>query len=117
MKITKNTEQLEEYKEALRGFFTKGSTVYTVLRHVSPSGMSRDFGIVGITNDPRNPGQFNTYHPNYAVACVLGLKHEANGWKDSVRIDECGMNMAFEIVYRLATVLYGDGYALKQESL
>lgn len=117
MKITNNKEQLEEYKETLKGFFPIGSTVYTVLRHVSSSGMTRDIGIVGIANDPRNEGHFKTFHPNYMVACLLGLKHEANGWRDSVRIEDCGMNMAFAIVYRLATVLYGDGYALKQESL
>ena len=117
MKTTKNKEQLEEYKETLKGFFPIGSTVYTVLRHVSSSGMTRDIGIVGIANDPNNSNQFRTFHPNYMVASLLGLKHEANGWRDSVRIEDSGMNMAFEIVYRLATVLYGDGYALKQKSL
>ncbi len=117
MKITKNKEQLEEYKETLKRFFPKGSTVYTVLRHVSSSGMTRDIGIVGINNDPTMEGQLRTFHPNYMVACLLGLKHEANDWRDSVRIKGCGMNMAFEIVYRLASILYGDGYALKQESL
>lgn len=114
MKITKNKEQLEEYKETLKGLFPIGSTVFTVIRHVSSSGTTRDIGIVGIANDPRNEGHFKTFHPNYMVASLLGLKHEANGWRDSVRIEGCG---AFEIVYRLSEVLYGDGYALKQESL
>ena len=117
MKLTKNKEQIEEYKETLKGIFPKGSTVYTVIRHVSSSGMTRDVGIVGIFNDPRNSGKLQTVHPNYAVACLLGLKHEPSDRRDCVRIEGCGMNMCFEIVYRLAIVLYGDGYALTQESL
>lgn len=98
----------------LKDRFPKGSTVYTILRSVSRSGMIRSIGLLSIRPDPEG-GELVIRHPNYAAALVLGLRDDQrNG---GVRISGAGMDMGFEIVYRLGSVLYGDGYALKHRWL
>lgn len=91
--------------ETLKRCFPQGSTVYTVLRHVSGSGMRRRISVVSLAEG-------YPVAPNYATAVLLGLPlwHEFN---DAVVIDGCGMDMGFEIAYRLGMALYGNGYALK----
>ena len=53
-------------------------------------------------------------HPNYSVSCALGLRL---GKRDGMIIHGCGMDMGFDIAYRLGFKLYGDGYVLKHEWL
>jgi hypothetical protein len=111
---TKPTKaEVEEQKELLKSWFPKGSTVYTVLRHVSASGMQREIGVVAILpQDPGNPGSgADLCHPNYAVSTVLGW---ARSKGDGVKVCGCGMDMGFHLVHELAGVLYGNGYDLKQ---
>lgn len=48
-KIT--THEREESLTRLREWFPKGSTVYTVLRHVSRSGMMRHIGVIALRID------------------------------------------------------------------
>ncbi len=94
----------------LRKWFPKGSTVYTILRSVGRTGMSRTIGIVSIETDNGEP---IVLHPNYAVSVVLGLRWKSGGIGDGVMIQGAGMDIGFEIAYRLGRVLYDDGYALK----
>ena len=107
------TTEFDEQVELLKGWFPKGSTVYTVLRHVSASGMQREIGVVAILpEDPRAPGSgADLRHPNYAVSTVLGWPRSKG---DGVKVRGCGMDMGFHLVYELSQRLYGDGYALKQ---
>lgn len=95
-------EKLCEY------YLTQGQTVYTILRSVSASGMCRHISLVAVDSD----GSLNdiTY---YAAAALNESLYEKNGHR-SIRQDGCGMDMGFNLVYNLATVLYGDGYSLKQ---
>lgn len=102
--MTIETEQLE----LLRKWFPKGSTVYTILRTRSRSGMQRTIGIVALLRDNET---IDTRHPNYAAATVLSLQRDKQ--YDGVKIRGCGMDMGFEIAYRLSCKLYDDGYALK----
>lgn len=108
------TTEFDEQVELLKGWFPKGSTVYTVLRHISASGMQREIGVVAILpEDPRAPGSgADLRHPNYAVHTVLGWAQGKRS--DSVKVRGCGMDMGFHLVYELSQRLYGDGYALKQ---
>lgn len=90
----------------------KGSTVYTVIRSVSRSRMSRVIGLVVIV--PGKPGEEPVmFHPNYSAARVLGYRM-APGSVDGLKVSGCGMDMGFHVVYSLAQAVYGDGYALKQ---
>jgi hypothetical protein len=90
----------------LRKWISPGDTVYTILRHVSASGMTRDIGIVLLKKDEKGNSYF--LHPNYAVAEALGYGRSPRG-ADGVRVGGCGMDMGFQIVYSLGAVLWPNG--------
>ena len=77
-----------------------GDTVYTVLRHVSQSGMSRNISLMVIKDN-------EVRHIDYSTHILTGYplaKHEG------VKIGGCGMDMGFALVYDLSRALYGSGY-------
>jgi hypothetical protein len=120
VKISK-TER-DEQIEKLRKWFPKGSTVYTILRSVSRSGMSRQISIVclhikdGRTAD-NSDARIIDLHPNWSISRALGYRLNKGGAHDAVIVNGCGMDMGFEIAYNLASALYGDGYALEHRWL
>lgn len=92
--------------EQLREDFPRGSTVHTVIRHVTSSGMGRTISVLfAVPNG-------EIYDMSYAAARALGwsMDHRRGG----VKVQGAGMDMAFHLVYSLAQALYGDGYALNQ---
>lgn len=93
----------------LREWIKPGDTVYTILDHVSRSGMSRQIRVVLLACEDGRPTDL---HPNWAVGKALGLSHgKRNGRElDSLTVGGCGMDMGFHLVYSLSSVLYGDGY-------
>jgi hypothetical protein len=96
-------QQKAEQQEAiakLREWIKPGDTVYTILRNVSRSGMSREIGIVLMENGV-------DLHPNYLVAKALG---ERIGKRDGVIVGGCGMDMGFHLVYNLGRVLFPEGF-------
>lgn len=116
----------------LREWIKPGDTVYTILDHVSRSGMMRHIrvlvpqtrreakysdgwreiadGVVAIT-DTDHGGQLEIrcvadfIHPNHAVSKALGIP-QAKG--DGLKIGGCGMDMGFHLVYELSHALYGS---------
>ena len=96
---------IDESKALLKEYFPKGSTAYTILRKVSPSGMYRNISVHSIINDKPT---WLSYH----VARVTGFPYKDK--TSAVGVGGCGMDMGFHMVYTLASVLYGDGYALKE---
>lgn len=88
---------LQHYGDALR----PGSTVYTVLRSVSRSGMSRDIDLYVIENG--EPHRI-TFHAARACGFTYSRKTEA------LRVGGCGMDMGFHVVSTLSHVLYPDGF-------
>lgn len=96
-------------KENILKLLDKGVTVFTILRHVSKSGMSRNISLVVI--DPEGKG---IYDITWLASQVLEMKRADDG---GITIRGCGMDMGFELVYRLGSEIYDDGYALKQEWL
>lgn len=93
-------EERQKAIDQLREWLKPGDTVYTILRNVSRSGMSREIGIVLIDKEGR------TLHPNYSVAKALG---ERQGKRDGVIVGGCGMDMGFHLVYNLGATLFGFG--------
>lgn len=87
----------------LREWLKPGDTVYTILRHVSRSGMSREIGCVLIKDGAH-------LHPNYSIAKALG---ERQGKRDGVIVGGCGMDMGFDLVYRLGYRLFPDGFGIE----
>jgi hypothetical protein len=102
------TAEQAEIIERIREMAPKGSDVYTILRHVSGSGMSRRISVIVIKDgEPRDI--------SWSIAKLGLFKMDAN--KDGLKVGGAGMDMGFHVVYSLASKIYGDGYALKQRWL
>lgn len=102
-----NTAEIEALKEETRQDLPAGSVVYTILRSVSRSGMSRVISVVTV-----NGGDVRQF--DYTLEQMLGYKMAPD---TGVKVAGCGMDMGFHLVYTLSQALYGDGYALKQRWL
>ena len=101
MSATAKKEQ-EEARVKLREWLQPGMTVYTILRHVSRSGMSRDVGVVLMWPDG------STLNPNHLVAKATGGRVNKAG--DGVVMGGCGMDMGFALVNDLSYNLFPDGF-------
>lgn len=108
--MTKKQQERADAVSQLREWIKPGDTVYTILDHVSASGMSRAIRVVLLECED---GRAIDLHPNYAVGQALDLRH----WKRQGReqgalvMGGCGMDMGFALVYNLSHTLYGNGYA------
>lgn len=93
-------QQQNEAIERLREWLKPGDTIYTILRHVSRSGMQREISLLyfGERSEP--------YDLDYNVAWAL----DARRGKRGVVASGCGMDMGFHLVYNLGRTLYPDGY-------
>lgn len=92
-------EQTEIAAE-LAALCPRGATVWTVLRSVSSSGMSRklDFYVMR-DNEPRRI----TWQ--MCKLGIAGMRYDDK--KEAATIGGCGMDMGFHAVYSLAARLYG----------
>ncbi len=102
-------QETEDCKKQLLELVKPGDTLYTILRHVSRSGMMRYISVITFQNG-------EPLHLDYCVAVVTG-SGLAPGYDPGVKRTGCGMDMGFDIVYSLSYRLFGDGYALKQRWL
>lgn len=97
----------QEAVQKLQGLLKKDSTVYTMVRSVSASGMSRQISLFIIQG-----GRLLSL--DFYVSKALGLQY-----KTGVVIRGCGMDMGFALVYNLARTLFtskkeDSGYFLNQ---
>lgn len=115
-KVMSKREQKQldrEYaKEHLLTHYVKeGAKVYTILRHVSASGMSRDISLVIAQAD-------EIIDITYYAAQALGDNPIESKGHRVIRVSGCGMDMGFHLVYNLSSVLFHGqeraGYVLKQ---
>jgi len=90
----------EQSRATLRAFFPPGSTAYTVLRHVSASGMSRRIGVLFAEGS-------RVRDVSHLVARALGDKLSDKG---GIVVGWCGMDMGFHLVHNLSSALWGNGY-------
>ena len=98
MKVT--NEQREQAKAKLREWLPPGSTVWTVLRHVSSSGMTRDISPVIVVDG--KPADISYW--------VNQLGIGTQGRNGGVRLGGAGMDMGFHLVYSLSYSLYQGGF-------
>lgn len=99
-----NKVEQQKAIEQLREWLKPGDTVYTILRNVSRSGMSREIG-VAIMRDG------SMLHPNYSVSKALNYR---TGKRDGIIMGGCGMDMGFALVYNLGRTLFPEGFALPE---
>ena len=90
----------DEAIATLRETLKPGMTVYTVLRSVSRSGMSRNIDLFVI--EDKAPCNIT-----WLAAKATGYSTDASG---ALKMGGCGMDMGFHAVYELSRVLYPDGF-------
>ena len=88
----------------LRKMLKPGTTVYTILRHVSRSGMSRQIDVYVIRKG--EPVWITAY-----VGNAIGRPQSMKDWQNQngLRVNGCGTDMGFRLVYELSCALYPDG--------
>ena len=101
-------------EQLLTHYLSEGDTVYTVLRSVSSSGMSRTISL-------KVAKEGKILDLTYYASIVLDWPLvEVNGSR-ALRVGGCGMDMGFHTVYTLSRVLFREegqdlhcdaGYAL-----
>lgn len=90
----------EYAKSELRKIIKPGDAVYTILRRVSASGMSRDISVCVVEN-----GYIRNLDALVSDAC--GIK-TADG--PGLRMAGCGVDMGFSLVYSLGRALFPRGF-------
>lgn len=101
--MTKKEEKRLQSLADLRRYYEikEGQTIYTFLKSVSSSGMSRQIAvIVSINGEVRNISRL--------VAEVLELR--LNKSLDAITIGGAGMDMGYSIVYGLSRTLFKDSF-------
>lgn len=86
---------------ALREMLSPGTTVYTILRHVSRSGMMRHISVIGPESNDIT----------WQVARALGDRIDPK--TGGIKVGGCGMDMGFHLVYNLSHRLYPDGFGVR----
>lgn len=138
--MKKTDAEREEARTQLLKWLKPGDTVYTVLRHVSRSGMQREIGVVLLTateytdalqlvrQEPdgsskeqildalmlaQQNGRLGTQQvlDAHPNYSVSKLLGYRMGKRDGLIVGGCGMDMGFEVVYNLSAALFGKGYA------
>jgi hypothetical protein len=112
----KGVTDQELSKDTLRLQYFNGDrpTVYTVLRSVSSSGMTRHISLKVAQGD-------DIYDITYLAAQAIGDKlHDKQGY-NTIKVNGCGMDMGFHLVYNLSSVLFAGeeraGYKIAQRWL
>jgi len=112
--ITKTQQKKLDYdyakEQLLTHYVNEGDTIYTVLRSVAPSGMSRTMSLKVAKNGKI---QDLTYYASVVLDYPLV---EVNGSR-ALRVGGAGMDMGFHVVYSLARVLFRDKYEGQPEAV
>ena len=97
-----------EALQTLQKYLQKGDTVYTVLRHCAPSGMTRWLDLYVIKNG-------EPLRLTWSAAKALGYTYDRK--REALKIGGCGMDMGFAVVYDLAAVVCGKSSDLSHRWL
>ena len=103
-------------RDELRELFTGKDKplIYTILRHVTASGLNRDISLFYDSPEGIRP-------ITHTAARALGYKVISSGGFNAIRQHGGGMDMGFNLVYTLSAVIYKDlergGYHLSHRWL
>lgn len=100
---TRNKLEREEARKRLLSSIKPGDTLFTVLRHVSSSGMSRDIDIYQIESTIAEP---NVWWLSGLAAAAAGFSRKG----DAIRVSGAGMDMGYHLVYSLSRCLFPEGF-------
>jgi len=107
MKRKDKTKDLGEWEREIIGWLRrKRPMIYTVLRHVSSSGMFRRIDVYAIRDNK----------PLYLSGLVAELCHyKRDRQKQGLRVGGCGMDMGFAIVYNFAAAIFPNGFRYRKK--
>ncbi len=91
----------DEARASLREQLPPGSTVYTILRRVSSSGMCRHISVA-----IADAGEVRDITWQVARAMGETFQRDTGG----IKVGGCGMDMGFHLVYSLSRTLYPEGF-------
>lgn len=100
MSKASKSEQAEAIAR-LREWIKPSDTVYTILRSVSRSGMSRVISLIVFSKEDNRP-----LHISWNAAKAMEWGHDDK--KEGLKVSGCGMDMGFHAVYTLSRVLFRD---------
>ena len=86
------TTELQNAKDKLIGLLQETDTIYTVLRSVSKSGLSRSISFFIIKNG-------DIHYINHDIAKILGYRF--NKFFDGLIVKRCGTDAGFHVVHTL----------------
>lgn len=86
--------------ESLRKLLVPGDTIFTVLRHVSSSGMMRVIDLYVMRDN----------EPVWLSGYCRDLIAPEDGKRQGLRVQGCGMDMGFHLVSNLSATLFPQGY-------
>lgn len=93
-------EYRRQYVASLRETIRPNQVVYTILRSVSVSGMSRTLSVVTVGAD----GQIHDI-----TGCVAVALDDRTTDRGHIRVGGCGFDAGFDVVYRLGRTIWPDG--------
>ena len=99
--MTRKQAERQEAIEELRKTLKPGDTVYTVLRKVSRTGMSRRIDVYKLEDG-------EPFYLTGLVAKAIDAPFPQQG--EGLKVDGCGMDMGFEVVYRMGCALWPKGF-------
>jgi hypothetical protein len=113
--MSKKSMKEEDRNEAIRFLLNTyhlhpGMKVYTDVKHVSRSGMSRSISVHVLGNDER--GEACIYDITGLVAAALDYPLDRKNY--GVKVGGCGMDMCFHVVYSLGQALWPDGFKTRE---
>lgn len=112
MATKKQTEEREQQIEQLRKMLPPGSTVHTILKHVSKSGMYRVVDLYAIVpgdeTDAKRGEPCVPLRISWGASVAAGMRYDRK--HEGVGVGGCGTDVGFEAVYNLALTLYPDGF-------
>ena len=100
----RKTAECAEAIEQLRKDLKEGATVYTILRHCSASGMSRDISLVMVKD-----GELRNI--TWYAARAMGYACKLRDGSNVIRVGGCGMDMGFHLVYGLSRTIFAGNPA------
>jgi hypothetical protein len=103
----KNKQSVQEAIDKLKVWIKPGDTVYTQLKSVSRSGMSRVIQVIKLQcrEGAKEP---DVLYLGYNVAQACEMKYDRD--REGVKIGGCGMDMGFALVYDFSRTLFADGF-------
>jgi len=107
-KAAQKAADIEESRQTLLRWLKPGDVVYTVLRHVARSGMSRRIDLYTFAPGEGGGPPVKLWL-SWHAARVMGYRLGGKSGDDGIVVGGCGMDMGFHLVYTLGARLWPDG--------